>query len=34
MHTYAGHAWLAVAPDGHALALFVADSRPGIAEIR
>jgi dienelactone hydrolase len=32
-HTYAGHAWLAVAPDGHAIALFVAEPAPGIADI-
>ncbi len=33
-HTYEGHSWLVVGADGKPLALFVGESRPGIAEIR
>ena len=34
MHTYAGHWWLVCGADGKPLALFVGESRPGIAEVR
>ncbi len=33
IHTYAGHAWLVVGADGNALALFIGEPKPGIAEI-
>ena len=34
MHTFAGHWWLVVGADDKPLALFVGESRAGIAEIR
>ncbi|MDQ2799032.1 MAG: DPP IV N-terminal domain-containing protein [Armatimonadota bacterium] len=34
IHTYADHAWLVVGADGNALALFIGEPKPGIAEIR
>jgi dienelactone hydrolase len=33
-NTYAGHAWLVVGANGEELALFVAEPKPGIAEIK
>ncbi|MDQ2799952.1 MAG: prolyl oligopeptidase family serine peptidase, partial [Armatimonadota bacterium] len=32
-HTYAGHSWLVVGKDGRERAVFVAEPRPGLAEI-
>lgn len=33
-NTYTGHVWLIVGADGRALAVFVGEAKPGIAEIR